>query len=151
MRSSSSRSTTIRRSRSSCSEWTLEGRALRYTDTISGHSLFVSRSHPAADASLRFAQRLGRRLRDAGLVPTLHHAADIDGERRELIDAALGIHRFDELAVLRTATMPALLLEAGRDRQPQRRARAWQAMRGGARIADAIVGAVVEQCENEPR
>lgn len=128
-------------------EWTHDGRTLRYTDTISGHSLFVSRSHPAAGASLRLAQRLGRRLRAAGLVPTVHHAADIDGERREPIDAALGIHRFDELAVLRTATMPALLLEAGVIvNRNDELALAGEARRGI--IADAIVGAVIEHCES---
>lgn len=131
------------------SEWNHEGRTLRYTDTISGHSLFVSRGHAAADASLRLAQRLGRRLRAAGLAPTLHHAADIDGERRELLDAGLGIHRFDELAVLRTATMPALLLEAGvivnRADEPRLRSEAFRRS-----VVDAIVGAVIEQCEAEP-
>jgi N-acetylmuramoyl-L-alanine amidase len=43
----------------------------------------------------------------------LHHAEPVAGESRELIDRALGIYRYDELAVLRTATMPAVLFEAG--------------------------------------
>lgn len=132
------------------SKWAHDGRTLRYTDTISGHSLFVSRSHPAADASLQFAQRLGRRLRAAGLQPTLHHAADIDGERRELIDAALGIHRFDELAVLRTATMPALLLEAGVIVNPRDELELASDARRRV-LAEAIVGAVIEHCAGEQR
>ena len=32
---------------------------------------------------------------------------------RKLLDAERGIYRFDELVVLRSATMPAVLLEAG--------------------------------------
>ncbi len=128
-------------------EWVHEGRWLRFTDAISGHSLFVSGSHGAADASLRFAQRLGQRLLDAGLVRTLHHADDIDGERRELLDARLGIHRFDELAVLRTAAMPALLLEAGVIvNRADEETLGTDSFRHT--LAAAIVDAVIEQCRH---
>ena len=37
----------------------------------------------------------------------------IAGENRPLLDRRLGVHRFDGLAVLKTATMPAVLVEAG--------------------------------------
>ena len=46
---------------------------------------------------------VGARLRDACLVPTLHHAEKIPGESRELLDAQLGIYRFDDLAALKSA------------------------------------------------
>jgi len=42
----------------------------------------------------------------------MHHALPVPGEGRPVVDATLGIFRFDGLAVLRTATMPAALLEA---------------------------------------
>ena len=38
---------------------------------------------------------------------------DKEGERRVLMDAALGVYAFDALAVLRTAEMPAVLIECG--------------------------------------
>jgi N-acetylmuramoyl-L-alanine amidase len=33
--------------------------------------------------------------------------------RRELVDAEVGVYRFDQLIVLRMTRMPAVLLEAG--------------------------------------
>ena len=47
------------------------------------------------------------------LLPSLHHAEKIEGENRELIDKNRGIYRYDGLAVLKGATMPAVLLECG--------------------------------------
>jgi N-acetylmuramoyl-L-alanine amidase len=52
-------------------------------------------------------------LRAAGLTPSLHHAEDIPGEARELVDESLGIYRFDKLILLRTAGIPSVLFEAG--------------------------------------
>ena len=49
----------------------------------------------------------------AGEKPSLYHAEPIAGENRPLLDRRLGVHRFDGLAVLKTATMPAVLVEAG--------------------------------------
>lgn len=80
---------------------------------IGGYSLFVSRRNPQFAASLRLAQQLGRELRALGRPPTLHHAEDIAGERRELLDRALGIYRFDDLVVLAKTEMPAVLIEVG--------------------------------------
>ena len=45
--------------------------------------------------------------------PSLHHAEPIEGENREVIDRLNGVYRFDDLVVLRSAAMPAVLLEAG--------------------------------------
>ncbi|WP_341676703.1 N-acetylmuramoyl-L-alanine amidase [Niveibacterium sp. SC-1] len=80
---------------------------------FSGYSLFVSEKNPAYDRSLRCAKAIGARMQAAGEHPSLYHATPIAGENRPLIDAALGIHRFDDLVVLKTATMPAVLVEAG--------------------------------------
>jgi N-acetylmuramoyl-L-alanine amidase len=49
-------------------------------------------------------------LLDAGLTPTLHHVAQ---ENRPILDRTKGIYAFDDLVVLKTAKMPALLLECG--------------------------------------
>jgi N-acetylmuramoyl-L-alanine amidase len=93
--------------------WTFEGREREHTTHARGFSLFVSGANRFFAASSALARRIGAALRAAGLRPSAHHAEPIVGEHRPAIDAALGVYRFDELAVLRTAAMPAVLLEAG--------------------------------------
>jgi N-acetylmuramoyl-L-alanine amidase len=93
--------------------WRHEGGEGRTADGIRGYSIFVSRTGSHPEDSLLFAQSLAEALRSSGHAPTLHHAAPIAGENREMIDREGGIYRFDELAVLRTASLPALLFEAG--------------------------------------
>jgi N-acetylmuramoyl-L-alanine amidase len=91
-----------------------EGRTTaRATRPIRGYSLFVSELNPAPLASLRVARAIGRRLLELGRPPSLHHAEPIPGEGRALLDQRLGIYRYDELAVLRRASCPAVLLEVG--------------------------------------
>ena len=43
----------------------------------------------------------------------MHHAEPIPGENRLFADRLNGVYYFDDLVVLKTATQPALLLEAG--------------------------------------
>jgi N-acetylmuramoyl-L-alanine amidase len=93
--------------------WRFDGGEGLTADGIHGYSIFVSRTGSHPEESLRFAQGLAGALRAMGYTPTLHHAEPIKGENRELIDRDSGIYRFDELAVLRTAELPALLFEAG--------------------------------------
>jgi N-acetylmuramoyl-L-alanine amidase len=78
-----------------------------------GYSLFVSMRNPHYAQSLACAQAIGERLLAAGETPSLYHATPIKGENRPLLDRRLGIHRFDDLVVLRSAPMPAVLVEAG--------------------------------------
>lgn len=93
--------------------WDWRGSAVRYSDRFSGFSLFVSRKNPALDASLRCASAIGAALRRAGLQPSSHHAENISGENKEWADERNGVYYYDNLAVLRSAVMPAVLLEAG--------------------------------------
>ena len=79
---------------------------------IRGLSIFVSQRNPRYEESLRCAKAIGEALA-AGEKPSLYHAEPIAGENRLLLDRRLGVHRFDGLAVLKTATMPAVLVEAG--------------------------------------
>lgn len=94
------------------SKWTFEGKDLIYSDKFRGFSLFVSQSgsHPAK--SFKLAKNIAQEMSKKGFVPTYHHSEKIEGENRELLDS-LGIYRFDGLAVLKTATMPAVLFECG--------------------------------------
>ena len=52
-------------------------------------------------------------LKNIGLKPTLHHSEPIKGENRILLDNGLGIYEFNKMTVLRTAEMPAILVECG--------------------------------------
>ena len=94
-------------------EWTYRGAQRRYSDRFSGFSLFVSRKGPNARANLALARSISTQLLNAGFHATLHHAEKVRGEGRDLIDRERGIYAFDDLAILRTATMPAVLLECG--------------------------------------
>ncbi len=93
--------------------WEWQGVERYYADQFSGFSLFVSRKNPQAEASLRCASTIGAALKEEGLHPSSHHAEKIAGESREWADEGNGVYYYDELVVLRTATMPAVLLEAG--------------------------------------
>lgn len=89
--------------------WIDEGR----NKVLKGYAIFVSERNPHYQASLVCAKAIGERLLAAGETPSLYHATPIKGENRPLIDRRLGIHRFDDLVVLKTAPMPAVLVEAG--------------------------------------
>jgi N-acetylmuramoyl-L-alanine amidase len=84
-----------------------------YSDRFRGYSLFVSRQNAQPEASLACARAVGAALQQAGFVPTAHHAEPIEGENRPWADQARGVYFYDGLRVLRTAPMPALLVEAG--------------------------------------
>ena len=75
--------------------------------------LFVSAKNGFLATSKDLATRIGTELRAIGKRPSLHHAEPIEGEDRQVIDAVNGVYRFDDLVVLRSAAMPAVLLEAG--------------------------------------
>jgi N-acetylmuramoyl-L-alanine amidase len=93
--------------------WIFEGEAHGYSDRFSGFSLFVSHLNPRLPASLKCASAIGAALRAEGFTPSLYHADPTLGENRPFADKANGVHYFDNLAVLKTASVPALLFEAG--------------------------------------
>lgn len=80
---------------------------------FSGFSVFVSRKNRQFAQSARFARLLGEAMRARGFSPTWHHAEKILGEGRNLVNKDLGLYEFDDLVVLKTAPMPAVLLECG--------------------------------------
>lgn len=94
-------------------EWTHEGEVRKYSDRFAGFSLFVSRRNPQLDASLACASAIGARLRAAGFAPSLYHAEPIPGESKPFADRANGVHYYDNLVVLHSASQPAVLFEAG--------------------------------------
>jgi N-acetylmuramoyl-L-alanine amidase len=94
-------------------QWETEGATRLYSDKFAGYSLFVSRMHPQLKASLRCASTIGAAMNAAGFIASRYHADPIVGENRPFADEVNGVHYFDNLAVLKTASVPALLFEAG--------------------------------------
>lgn len=88
-------------------------RLLPQAGRFAGFSLFVSRANPALGKARACASAIGARLRAAGFTPSRYHADPVLGENRPFADEANGVHYFDNLAVSRSAAMPALLVEAG--------------------------------------
>lgn len=124
------------------SAWDYEGATYWYaSDPFAGFSLFVSRLNPHSQASLKCASAIGAALRQAGFKPSRYHADPVLGENRPFADEPNGVHYFDNLAVLRTASIPALLFEAGvivnRDEEMRLRDPAVRSS-----IADGITSAV---------
>ncbi|MBV1905183.1 MAG: N-acetylmuramoyl-L-alanine amidase [Pseudomonadales bacterium] len=95
------------------SKWRFDNNVYAYSDRFNGFSVFFSRHNPQARASLYFALLLGSELRKENLKPTMHHAENIPGENRAVVDKVKGVFEYSQLTVLRKANMPALLLECG--------------------------------------
>lgn len=93
--------------------WEHEGGTQLYSDQFAGYSLFVSRDNPRLAASLACASAIGSALKAGGFTASRYHADPIVGENRPFADEANGVHYFDNLAVLRSARVPAVLFEAG--------------------------------------
>ena len=95
-------------------DWVYEGRPRKFLDDrFRGFSLFVSRNNREWPQALKCASAIGAKLIAQGFKPSRYHADAVLGESREFADEANGVHFFDNLAVLRNASMPGLLLEAG--------------------------------------
>ena len=129
--------------------WVHDGAQRLYSDRHAGFSLFVSRRNASLPASLRCASRLGEELRRAGFRPSLYHAEPIAGEMKPFADRANGVHYYDNLAVLKGAASPAVLLEAGvivnRDEEPLLASSATH-----ERMASAVA-AGLSRCLRSPR
>jgi N-acetylmuramoyl-L-alanine amidase len=94
--------------------WEYEGQKNQYSDRFSGYAIFVSNANGDQNGSLAFGHLLGKELQKQGLHYTPHYTLPIMKRfRHELVDSEAGVYRYDHLIVLRTARMPAVLLEAG--------------------------------------
>tara|TARA_R110001583_G_scaffold149274_1_gene301226 strand:+ start:13594 stop:14367 length:774 start_codon:yes stop_codon:yes gene_type:complete len=122
--------------------WTWNDLALDFNDEFAGHSLFVSRENPDLPRSLLCARVAGARLQRLGFVPTHKNA-----RRRPYADATHAVHYYDGLAVLRHATMPALLFEAGVIKHRDEELLLRDPMRQ-ARMADGIATAIAACLRN---
>ncbi len=80
---------------------------------FAGFSVFISGKSQKLKGSLRCAVHVGDAMVAAGERPSKYHAAPIRGEQKQLLDDRRGIHRYDDLVVLKHAQSPAILLEVG--------------------------------------
>lgn len=94
-------------------QWEVDGENHHYSDRFKGFSVFFSGKNPKAEQSLKLAKAIGNELLQLQLKPTLHHAENIIGENRPLIDSERGVYRFDSLILLKNTKMPAVLVECG--------------------------------------
>jgi len=94
-------------------EWTVNGHKEYYCDRFKGFSVFYSPKNPLPEESASFAHQLGIEMKRKGFEPSLHHAEKIPGEGRKLIDPEYGVYEYDNLIVLKTAKVPAALIECG--------------------------------------
>jgi N-acetylmuramoyl-L-alanine amidase len=80
-------------------DWIDAGRRKEF----SGYSIFVSPKNT----------HYGEQMLAIGEKPSLYHATPIQGENRPLLDKHLGVHQYDDLIVLKTSPIPAVLVEIG--------------------------------------
>lgn len=94
-------------------KWEYNKKTYNYCDLYSGYSIFISKKNINFQESYEFGKILGRNFINSNMKPTLHHSEKIDGENRKLLNSKFGVYEFDNLLVLKTARMPAILLECG--------------------------------------
>ena len=94
--------------------WEYAGQKNEFNDDYPGYALFISNDNADPAGSLLFGHMLGHELERRRLHYTPHYTLALMGHRRRvLVDAEAGVYRYDQLIVLRTTRMPAVLLEAG--------------------------------------
>ena len=126
--------------------WEFEGKKSHFSDRFAGYSVFVSRDNPDFKTSLAFAELVAKEMKAEGLQYGRQYTLPIMGRyRHPLLNKETGVYSYDELVVLKSTRMPAVLLEAGsiinRDEElemdsPERR----------DIIGDAVVAAAKEFC-----
>lgn len=123
------------------SYWQVQGAKQHYCDSYKGYSLYYSEKNAQPYESMVFAIFLSSEMLKNNFTPTLHHADYMKGEDKGLVDAEKGIYKYNNLKVLKNATIPAVLFECGiivnRDEELQLQNRDCQ-----QKIINAIVSAI---------
>jgi N-acetylmuramoyl-L-alanine amidase len=94
--------------------WEFEGKKSHFSDRFSGYSVFVSRGNPDFKTSLQFAELVGKEMKAQGLQYAQQYTqAIMDRNQHPLLNKETGVYSYDQLVVLKSTRMPAVLLEAG--------------------------------------
>ena len=94
--------------------WEFDGKKSHFSDRFSGYSVFVSRDNPDFRTSLAFAELVAKEMKAEGLQYAQQYSQAIMGRyQHPLLNKETGVYSYDQLVVLRTTRMPAVLLEAG--------------------------------------
>ncbi|MGB8170872.1 MAG: N-acetylmuramoyl-L-alanine amidase [Chthoniobacteraceae bacterium] len=90
----------------------VSGKKQFFSDKFEGYGVFVSKKNPDFNKSLVVARLVGAEL-EKNLPFATHHSEAIKGENRPILDSERGIYEYDDLIVLKSALMPAVLVECG--------------------------------------
>ena len=90
----------------------VNGKKVFFSDRFEGYGVFISRKNPDFQKSLALARLVGAEL-EKNLPFATHHSEAIRGENRPILDSERGIYEYDDLVVLKSALMPAALVECG--------------------------------------
>jgi N-acetylmuramoyl-L-alanine amidase len=94
--------------------WEFEGKKSHFSDRFAGYSVFVSRDNPDFKTSLSFAELVATEMKAEGLQYARQYTLPVMGRyRHPLLDKETGVYSYDQLVVLKSTRMPAVLLEAG--------------------------------------
>jgi N-acetylmuramoyl-L-alanine amidase len=94
--------------------WEFEGKKSHFSDRFGGYSVFVSRDNPDFKTSLSFAELVAREMKAQGLQYARQYTQPIMGRyQHPLLNKETGVYSYDQLVVLKSTRMPAVLLEAG--------------------------------------
>jgi N-acetylmuramoyl-L-alanine amidase len=95
-------------------DWEFEGKKSHFSDRFSGYSVFVSHNNPDFKTSLSFAELVAKEMKAEGLQYAHQYAQAIMGRyQHPLLNKETGVYSYDQLVVLKSTRMPAVLLEAG--------------------------------------
>ena len=94
--------------------WQFDGKKSHFSDRFAGYSVFVSHDNPDFKTSLSFAELVAKEMKAQGLQYAHQYTLPIMGRyQHPLLNKETGVYSYDQLVVLKSSRMPAVLLEAG--------------------------------------
>ena len=93
--------------------WQYQGRKHHFNDKTKGFSIFVSTKNPYFNKSLLCANQISDNLIKEGFPSNYRKNATLVSNNGLLFFKNKPIYKYDNLAVLRTSSTPAILIEAG--------------------------------------
>jgi N-acetylmuramoyl-L-alanine amidase len=128
-------------------KWEFEGKKSHFSDRFSGYSVFVSHDNPDFKTSLSFAELVAKEMKAEGQQYARQYAQAIMGRyQHPLLNKETGVYSYDQLVVLRTTRMPAVLLEGGSIINRDEELKMDSAERRDI-ISSAVTAAVKEFCD----